>query len=610
MRKCNFSLIISGSLWLLCSLSLEAACTGSGTAFTCTAGSTIANVQSAVDSASDGATITLAAGSYAWTSGTINISNSKGVTLAGAGAGSSIVTVGGNTFIGMNGTLSGNNTHTYRITGFTFQSGSGVGIWFYGPGILNNLRIDHNTFSNWATGSIAILFGEVSTSAKFFGVIDHNIFSGPNNIMSMKVLGTNDPSQWAASVRGTSNNIFLEDNAYDFDSATDLGSGCIDAWGSSAVVFRHNTVRNCLVTAHGTTHGGGTVNFEVYENVLQRQGGDSTWQDGTRLLHHQGSGEMYFWNNVIKHSASPISETAISVTHYRSADPSVAGYSTSLGRCNGTQSRDGNTSPNSTFFGYPCWMQPGRAPSGGSPIYGTLAPIYSWNNVDFSTNGRVSLAIDNPWNAINPSVADHIKANRDYYDAVSASAQSSPSSPFNGTTGMGFGTLANRPTTCTTNTNESGGGVGYFATDQGPQGTLYRCSATNTWTVQYTPYTYPHPLQGSGGGTSQTLNSLSCAPTTLNPGQTSNCTVSLTGAATASTTVAVSNTSTVTVAVPASITISSGQQSGTFTATATTTSPIVSGPATISATLRGVSRTATVSVPPPAPVVNLNLSVQ
>jgi hypothetical protein len=126
--------------------------------------------------------------------------------------------------------------------------------------------------------------------------------------------------------------------------------------------------------------------------------------------------------------------------------------------------------------------------------------MYVWNNRWSSTGAKVDMTVENPWGASNPSVSDHIKPNRDFYNAVSAGAQVSPTSPFNGSTGMGFGTQANRPTTCTSSTLESGGGVGYFATDQGPAGTLYRCSAANTWTVQYVPYTYPHPLRGGSGG--------------------------------------------------------------------------------------------------------------
>jgi hypothetical protein len=68
--------------------------------------------------------------------------------------------------------------------------------------------------------------------------------------------------------------------------------------------------------------------------------------------------------------------------------------------------------------------------------------------------------------------------------------------------GVTAGTLANRPATCTT-------GQGYWATDQSTtdltgvvgvdpatpiDGTLYKCTATNTWTSYYKPYTFPHPL--------------------------------------------------------------------------------------------------------------------
>ena len=76
---------------------------------------------------------------------------------------------------------------------------------------------------------------------------------------------------------------------------------------------------------------------------------------------------------------------------------------------------------------------------------------------------------------------------------------------FDGTTGVGCGRLADRPATCTP-------GVGYWATEQSCagiedanvgdhpaspiSGTLYQCTAPNTWTAYYTPYTYPHPLRG------------------------------------------------------------------------------------------------------------------
>jgi hypothetical protein len=141
--------------------------------------------------------------------------------------------------------------------------------------------------------------------------------------------------------------------------------------------------------------------------------------------------------------------------------------------------------------------------------------MYDWNNYWSDTLAEIPLNLGNfggvvpngsfPPNNCDPSSTGNcdyftfqMLKDREAYNAVSASAQTSPTSPFDGTTGMGFGTLANRPTTCQTSSETVFGngaaGVGYFATDVGAQGTLYTCSATNTWTVFYTPYTYPHPL--------------------------------------------------------------------------------------------------------------------
>jgi hypothetical protein len=116
-----------------------------------------------------------------------------------------------------------------------------------------------------------------------------------------------------------------------------------------------------------------------------------------------------------------------------------------------------------------------------------LTPIYQWNDTG------------NPNNPMGPNSGKLI-ANRDYYVQASG-VQTTSTSPFDGTGttgGVGWGTLAHRPA-CSSGCLV---GVGYFATDQGAQGELFTLTAPGTWTLYYTPYTYPHPLDSSSGSVS------------------------------------------------------------------------------------------------------------
>jgi hypothetical protein len=172
----------------------------------------------------------------------------------------------------------------------------------------------------------------------------------------------------------------------------------------------------------------------------------------------------------------------IIVANFRDTNPYA-----DWGQCNGTSSYDENQVSES---GYACIDQIGRGKgdlmnqfSPPLPVAWpnqALEPQYQWDN---PYNGT-------PYQKIPGTV--HIVADRDFYEDTAS---------FDGTVGMGVGVIVSRPSTCTPD-------VAYWATDEGnwwavnpgPDGRLYKCTATDTWTLFYTPFTYPHPLQGEAGG--------------------------------------------------------------------------------------------------------------
>jgi hypothetical protein len=95
--------------------------------------------------------------------------------------------------------------------------------------------------------------------------------------------------------------------------------------------------------------------------------------------------------------------------------------------------------------------------------------------------------------------------------------------------------------------------------------------------------------------TSVTLSSLTCSPTTLNSGTATTCTVRLSGAApTGGTVVSLASNNTLLPVPAASVTVPAGATSTTFTATAGTVTS--NQTATLTATLSGVSQTASISL--------------
>jgi hypothetical protein len=134
--------------------------------------------------------------------------------------------------------------------------------------------------------------------------------------------------------------------------------------------------------------------------------------------------------------------------------------------------------------GYPCRDQIGHGYYDtelfdDSPItpnaVQSLMPMYIWNN---KRNGTLMNTVSVSTTGSNKLIL----SNRDYYTMQGASCTAGGAC----TTGVGSGTTP--PTTCTV-------GTAFWRTDESK---LYKCTATNTWTLYYQAATCPHPLADPG----------------------------------------------------------------------------------------------------------------
>jgi len=397
----------------------------------------------------------------------------------------------------------------------------------YCPSIrVDNITFTSGTWLNPTEGGLVII-------NDVFGVIDHNSATeSVTGVAGVTILQDSyeswqgvgdfgDNSFAAADTFGTAQTIFVENN---YMSGIRGSENDVPPFGSSSIggaryVVRFNNVPNMsgvgICSDHGTAwtgRGRGQRQVECYYNTASSSAG---CDDVSGML----GGTGYYLSN---------SFTGVGCNQFLDLDiarfiKSVAPWNS----CDGTQPWDQYPWSSTTA----CLDQPGSgagllytaqnpptlasSPSTACTVPGHICwpnpasdPVYEAGNT--TPNGAPGIVV------ASDGSSTRLLANRDYYAHVSDNAQTSPTSPFNGTVGTGYGTLANRPTTCTP-------AVGYWATDQGnwntynssQGGVLYFCTSTNTWSVGYTPYTYPHPL--TTGGTTAPPNPPSNLTATVNP---------------------------------------------------------------------------------------------
>jgi len=347
---------------------------------------------------------------------------------------------------------SGQGFRVYDITGSAMQTAFLTLNWV-GPGL-----IDHNTFPNCGGAK-----GEINMKASDWG------------------RASSGNGSWSDStpMPGSSNQIYIEDNLWNCSGAAP--SQVYDGDAGARWVFRFNTVTG----GNGGNHGADTSQVErgarfneVYQNTW-----NFTSNQSPDFMHWYRSGTGMVWGNNI---TSPNSvNSVVKGLNCRDGTGCGPGYPP-WGFCNGTSPYD----QNSATTGYRCVDQMGAGTSnvisdrGGTPtpvawVGNILDPVYQWLN-------KINRGLNEVGNF--GQLSTNVALNRDVYRGTTS---------FNGTTGVGVGTLANRPATCTPF-------VAYWATDQGfwnnktpgvAAGQLYKCTAENTWTLWYVPYTYPNPLQ-------------------------------------------------------------------------------------------------------------------
>ena len=429
-----------------------AACTGSSPTWTTTPD--YASVSSCVSGASVGDTINVSAGTATWES-TLIIT--KGIYLIGAGSANTVITTTAHPGIAYAPAV-GAADDPFRLSGFTFNKATGTNLPILQWGHINNAptaignnkltkgRVDHCVFTSTGTATPLVWMYPGT-----YGVFDNNTFNAYTYAFRAtdNTYGNAGWTYWGWTP-GTSDAVYVENNTFNYTATVDnVGTS---SQSSHRWVFRYNTFNvNSSSFSFFDAHG----NMDSQHSSVQISnlyGNKFVAGNKTGQIHGQRGGQSFvFFNDW---------QTTGSMPTFKIQEE----YADSNG--------------------------PGPATNAvtGQPQH--VYNSYYFNNRINTTGSLIDIDINKTLGAI-PAANVDVWSQSDWQS--------------DGSAGVGCGTLAQMNAITPTVT-----GVGYWATDQSCSdltgmvgvnpatpisGTLYKCTATNTWREYYTPYTYPHPLR-------------------------------------------------------------------------------------------------------------------
>lgn len=287
------------------------------------ASASYSDVVAAVASAVDGDTVQIPAGTATWSS-TLNV-GSKGISIIGAGTGSTII----NNAAGKMIQWSNTGSKLIRLSGIRFNNSDNqspiVGI----AGPATKIRVDHCYFNkgdcavgtNYWPGSIG--------SGPVYGVVDHCTFINMKRAYFAMDCRTTDSAigppgnydgatAWTEPILpGSDKMMYFEDNVFTWNtSLTDPGgqSAVYGQYGGKCC-FRHNVTNGMdyVADAHGDSPSTSTMYYEIYNNTFNfgsiLSQGEAMWQRGGQWIVHDNTFN-YPYTSVIHMSVYWTSDTA------------------------------------------------------------------------------------------------------------------------------------------------------------------------------------------------------------------------------------------------------------------------------------------------------------